>query len=168
MVAIRSALRHSSSAATSGDLSLNSSSRQARVSFTSMPAAASSVRTWTLLRRSAITPAGACRSTRSSLAARISAAWPGPRGRGPMLSASRPSIAARFIGSPSAASSAASSSTVDSARAVATAIPLSPPEPSAACWSPAASSASAGPSVGACSSAKLNRSGWPEEDGEGI
>ena len=92
----------------------------------------------------------------------MAAASAGPRGRGPMISVSMPSTAARSTGSPSADNSAHSSSAVDSARAVPTLPPSSCPSRLASC-SRAAASAAAAPSTGASAepSATLNRSGSP-------
>ena len=113
MVAIRSALRHSSSAATSGELSLKSLKpprpgvrhvdprrREQRLDLNGAAQVA---------RRAG----GACRSTRASRAARIAAASAGPCGRGPVIPASSRSAAALSTGSPSAESSAHRSSAVD-------------------------------------------------------
>ena len=107
------------------------------MSGTSTPIRPSSDRTWAGLRRSAVTPAGACRSTSASRAAREARASASLRGLGPMNPASTSSATARSIGSPSTESSAHSSSAVDSQRAVATAVGRSASAASADCWSPA-------------------------------
>ena len=84
------------------------------MSGTSTPTLASSDRTWAGLRRSPVTPAGACRSTSASRAARRATASVSLRGRGPIKEVRICSATARSIGSPSADSSAHSSSAVDS------------------------------------------------------
>ena len=106
---------------------------------------ASSVRTCAGLRRSAVTPAGACRSTSASRAARSAAASASLRGRGPISPVRTCSATGRSIGSPSADSSAHSSSAVDSPRAVATAIGRSASPASAACCCPATAQGQLGP-----------------------
>ena len=90
-----------------------------------------------------MTPAGACRSTSASRAARSATASASVRGLGPMNPARTCSATARSIGSPSTDSSAHSSSAVDSQRAVATAIGRSSSAASAACCRPATFRASA-------------------------
>ena len=89
-----------------------------------------------------MTPAGACRSTSASRAARAATASVSLRGRGPMKEASTCSASARSIGRPSADSSAHSSSAVDSERAVGSAIGRPGRAASAACCSPASVRAS--------------------------
>ena len=81
-----------------------------------------------------MTPAGTCRSTSASRAARRATASASLCGLGPINEARTCSAIVRSIGSPSAHSSAHSSSAVDSQRAVATAIGRSA---SAACCCPA-------------------------------
>ncbi len=112
------------------------------MSGTSTPTRASSARTCAGLRRSAVAPAGACRSTSASRPARRAAASASLRGRGPISPVRTCSATGRSIGSPSADSSAHSSSAVDSQRAVATAIGRSASAASAACCCPATARAS--------------------------
>ena len=112
------------------------------MSGTSTPTLASSDRTWAGLRRSPVTPAGACRSTSASRAARRAAASVSLRGRGPIKEVRICSATARSIGSPSADSSAHSSSAVDSQWAVATAVGRLSSPASAACCCPATARAS--------------------------
>ena len=114
----RSALRHVSSASTSGCTSRSPSSRQARVSGTSTPTIRSIDFTWVGLRRSNRTPSGTWRSTSASRASRSATASAGVRGRGPTYPLIRASMAPRSIGRPSTVISAHSSSAADSACAV--------------------------------------------------
>ena len=88
-----------------------------------------------------MTPAGTCRSTSASRAARRAAASAPLRGRGPMNPVRTRSATARSIGSPSADNSVHSSSAADSQWAVATAMGRPASAASAACCCPAAARA---------------------------
>ena len=117
VVAVRSALRQASSAATAGEVAACGSSRHERVSGRSRPIRASPCLTWPVLRRST----GRWARTSASRAVRCAASAAASAGRGPITSVSSAAATSRSSGSPRCSSSTDSRAAEDSAHAVSTA-----------------------------------------------
>ena len=145
---MRSALRHCSSASTTGCVSRKGASTHLRVLGTTTPTDARSSRTCSGFRRSVASLPGTWPSTCASRRARISRACTSLLGRGPAAASIRRVAASRSTGRPSRASSTHSRAAADSEWAVATARALAL-ESSASCRS-AQSRAACSPGEQAC------------------